>query len=247
MYLLNWLGELSEVHHGLCRKSVLALRQEKSPTVVESRKALGGLVKWGEVWRRFTPCRCPAPQQLPCSERIPTVLQPQPVWALLGPRAAPPPRSPSCTASLLKSGFLRSHPLSEGRFQPIIPSNKRNDSVCEVSDSTDGRRPALLLIPTGSLFPIVEILYSWHINSPTHNCRLLAGLMFGSQMALGHCASAPLVLLWTQSSLQECPSTSKVSFMLKESHSDKYQLPVLHSGKPINLHYTLNPSQREPL
>lgn len=104
-----------------------------------------------------------------------------------------------------------------------------------------------LLIPTGSLFPIVEILYSWHINSPTHNCRLLAGLMFGSQMALGHCASAPLVLLWTQSSLQECPSTSKVSFMLKESHSDKYQLPVLDSGKPINLHYTLNASQREPL
>ena len=143
MSLLNWLGELSEVHHGLCRKSVLALRQEKGPKVVESQKALGGLVKWGEVWRRFTPCRCSAPLRLPCSEWIPDCASPQPVWALLGLRAAPPARSPSCTASLLRSGFLRSHPLSEGRFQLIIPSNKRNDSVCEVSDSTDGRRPAL--------------------------------------------------------------------------------------------------------
>lgn len=31
--------------------------------------------------------------------------------------------------------------------------------------------------------------------------------------------------------------------MLKESHSHKYQLPVLDSGKPINLNHTLNPSQ----
>lgn len=80
-----------------------------------------------------------------------TVLQPQPVWALLGPCAAPPLRPPSCIASLLQSGFLRSHPLSEGRFQLIIPSNKRNDSICEVYDSTDGRRPALFAHTCGLL------------------------------------------------------------------------------------------------
>ena len=127
------------------------MRQEKDPTVVESQKVLGGLVKWGEVWRRFIPCRCSAPLWFPCSERTPDCASATAVWALLGPRVAPPPRSPSCTASLLKGGFLRSHPLSEGRFQLIIPSNKRNDSICEVYDSMDGRRPALFAHTYGLL------------------------------------------------------------------------------------------------
>lgn len=73
--LLNWHRVLSEVCLEQCEESVPTQGTKERPhREGDLRKLLRDLVKWGEMWGCFTPCRCSVPLGLPCSRLTP--LQP---------------------------------------------------------------------------------------------------------------------------------------------------------------------------